>query len=76
MPSKKEIRAWKATGAHFTDRRPALHCLENGLVSGFGRTGAATQAILIEKEQVGFQERNEYKYCEWRKRESREIVFD
>lgn len=63
-------------GSTFTDRTSAFHCLENGLVSGFGRAGASTQVVLIEMEHADFKKRNECKYCEWRKRESREIMFD
>jgi len=63
-----EIGWWKAVGAQTL--------IENRGVWGFGWIAAAVRAVLIEREQVDFKERNEYKYFEWRKGESREIVFD
>jgi hypothetical protein len=58
------------------DRALVPHCLEYRWVSGFRRIRAASQTILIEQEQKDFNKRNEYKYCEWRKGESRQIMFD
>lgn len=75
-PFKIEDLSLEVHMSSIEDRRIVLYCLENSGASGCNRIGAASQAVLIEEEQIDFNKRNEYKYFEWRKGESREIMFD
>lgn len=76
MPFKIEDGSAEGHTSTMEDRMLVPHCLENRWVSGFRRIGAASQTVLIEQERIDFNKRNEYKYCEWRKGESRQIMFD
>lgn len=76
MPFKIEGRSTEGRASTMEDRKLAPHCLENRQVAGFSRIGAASQTFLIEWEQIDFNKRNECKYCEWRKGESGQIMFD
>lgn len=69
MSSRMAGRSVGGRDGTMGDGRLAVRCLGK-------RRGAASQAELTEEEQVDFNKRNEYKYCEWRKEESSEIMFD
>lgn len=71
MPFKIEDLSLKGHASTIRDRRLVPHCLENSWALGHDRIGAASQAVLIEEEQIDFNKRNEYKYYEWRKGGSR-----
>lgn len=49
MPFKMEDLILEGHASTIGNRRLVLPCLENGWVSGSGRIGAATQAVLIEQ---------------------------
>lgn len=49
MPFKMEDLILEGHASTIGNRRLVLPCLENRWVSGSGRIGAATQAVLIER---------------------------
>lgn len=54
----------------------ALHCLENRWVAELPNRSCQSSSFN-RVGRIDFNKRNEYKYCEWRKGDSRNaIIFD